>query len=129
MSAPAYAGFSGMRGDAALRVHDMHLSVLASHVGGRYRGHNVERARALFQQSQALGAEKGIDQRLRRDRTDARFDARNERAHGEETARNGNSELFRALIASDYRPGHASHPPVQRSKGSNWARYSAMHVI
>src|SRR5262249_33100352 len=33
-----------------------------------------------------------------------------------------------ALIASNDRPGHASHPPVRRSKGSNWARYSAMHV-
>ena len=91
----------------------MHLSVLASRVGGRYRGHDLRRARALFQQSQALGTEKRIDQRLRRDRTDALFDARNERAHSEETARNGNSESFRVLIASDDRPGHASHPLVQ----------------
>src|SRR5258708_16647849 len=119
LSAPAYAGFSGMRGDAALRVHHVHLSVLASRVRGRYRGHDLRRGRALFQQSQALGAEKGIDQRLRRDRTDARFDASNERAHSEETAPNGNSQLSSALIATDDRPGYASQPLVQRATGSN----------
>src|SRR5262249_44560493 len=101
---------------------------VASRVSGRYRGHDLRRGRALFQQSQALCTEKGIDQRLRRDRTDARLDARNERAHSEETARNGNSELSSALIAGNDRPGHARHPPVRRSKGSNWARCSAMHV-
>src|SRR5262249_34362996 len=56
------------------------------------------------------------------------FDARNERAHSEETTRNGNSELSGGLIADNDRPGHASHPPVRRSKGSKWARCSAMHV-
>jgi hypothetical protein len=35
MTAPIYARFSGMRGDAALRVHQMHLSVIASHIGHR----------------------------------------------------------------------------------------------
>src|SRR5262249_15711606 len=91
------------------------LSVVASHVGGRYRGHDLRRGRALFQQPQALGTKKGIDQRLRRDRTDARFDARNERAHSEETTRNCNSQLSGPLIASDDRPGHAPHPQVRRS--------------
>src|SRR5262249_39440155 len=128
MPAPVYAGFSGVRGDAVLRVHHMYLSVVASRVSGRYRGHDLRRGRALFQQSPTFGTEKGIDQRLSRDRTDARFDARNERARSEETTRNGNSELSGVLIAGNDRPGHASHPPVRRSKGSNWARCSAVHV-
>jgi hypothetical protein len=89
-----------MRGDAALCVHHMDLSVIASHVGVGYRGYNVPRGPPLFQQSQALSAVKWIDQCLCRDRTDARFDVWNERTHSEETSRNGNSELSSVPIAS-----------------------------
>jgi hypothetical protein len=49
MPAPVYAGFSGMRGDAALRVHHMNLSVVASRVVSGYRGDDIARGPALFQ--------------------------------------------------------------------------------
>src|SRR5262249_4897002 len=115
MPAPTDAGFSGMRGAASLRVQHMNLPVVASRVGVGNRAHNIARAFALFQKSQALGAVKWIDQRLGRDRTNARFDVRNERPHSEETCRNGNPELSGIPIASKDRPGHVSHPRPRRS--------------
>ena len=115
MPAPADAGCSGMRGDLASRVDRMNLPMVASGVGGGDLAHNVARAPALFQEPQALGAVKWIDQRLCRDRTNARFDVRNERPHSEETRCNGNSELPGIPIASNDRPGHASHPQPPRS--------------
>jgi hypothetical protein len=118
MPTPAYAGFSCMRGDRALRVHHMNLPMVAPRVSGGYREHNVPSGLSLFQQSQALGAVKRIDQGLCRDRTNARSDVRSERAHSEKTSRNGNSELSGVPIASDDRPGHANHPRAALPKSN-----------
>ena len=38
-----------MRRDTALRVHHMELAMVASGVGGGYRGYDISRGRALFQ--------------------------------------------------------------------------------
>src|SRR5580700_249944 len=118
-----------MRRGTALCVHHVELAVVAPAVGGRDRRHHVARGQALFQEAQALGTVKGIDQRLCRDRTSARFDMRYKRANSEETCRDCNSELPGILIASDDRPGHASHPQLRRSKGSNLTRHRAMRII
>jgi hypothetical protein len=90
-----------MRGDTAVRIHHVDLPVVASRVVGGYRGHHIPRRSALFQQSQALGAVKAIDQRLGRDCTNARFDVRYERADRKETRRNGDSELSSGLVTRD----------------------------
>ena len=118
--APIDAALSGMGGDAALRVDHMDLAVVAARIRGDDRGDNLFRAGALFQEAQAVGAVKNIDQCLGRDRADARFEMRRQRTNGKEARGNRNPELPGILIARDDRPGHAGPSLLARSKSSAW---------
>src|ERR1700680_1806758 len=95
-----------MRGNPGLGVHDVQLAMIAARIGGN---ENLDGFRSGFtraQQIESLDAEERIDQRLRRDRADARGDMRHQGPDREEPRRYRNAELSAAPVAGDDRPGH-----------------------
>ena len=122
MPAPSRAGSAGIGRDAALRIHHVDLALVAPRIRVGQRRHHLRGTVALFQEPQAVGAVEAIDQRLRGDGTDARFDKRNKGARGEETGGNRNAELSGILIARDNRPSHTATsltPASPRSTSKN----------
>ena len=95
-----------MRGDAALRIHDVQLPAFTAAIAGNQGFDDVAGFAAFVQQLQAVDAVIGIDQRLRRDAANTGRDMRHARADGEEFGRNRDAELAGLGIAGDDRPSH-----------------------
>jgi len=103
--------------DAAPRVDHMDLAVVATRVRGDDGGDNLSRAGAPLQKAQPLGAVENIDQRLCRDRADARFEVRRQRTNSKEAGSNCDPELPGIFIARDDRPGHVLGHAGPRTRG------------
>jgi hypothetical protein len=121
VTAPVDAFDAGVRCDVAFRVDQMHLAVLATRVGEDERAHDIVRCHSLRQPREAARAVQRIDQRLRRQRTDAAMRMRTQRADREESARDDHAQSARH-IARDDRPCHAAI----RSRGL-YRRSDALH--
>ena len=93
VAAPVDALLAGMRGDAALYIHDVQLPAFAALIGRKQRRDNLLRALAVLQQPDAIDAVIGIDQRLRRDTAETGRDVRHPRADREEFGRDRDPEL------------------------------------
>src|SRR5581483_6238695 len=105
MAAPLDARATGMRGADALRMHEMHLTMIAALVGAHQALDHGMRCHALCEQVQRCRTVVRVDERLGGDGTDATAYVRAQRAHGEEAARDGDAERA-GSIARDDGPGH-----------------------
>ena len=106
MPAPVDAFAPGMRGDAALGVHDVQLPAFTAAIAGNQGFDDIAGFAPFVQQLDAVDAVIGIDQRLGCDAADAGGDVRHARADGEEFRCDRDAELAGCGIAGDDRPSH-----------------------
>ena len=104
-----------MLADAAGGVDHVELALVAALVGRGEALHHLGRGNAFAQQRQSLSAVMRVDERLGRERADAAFRVRAQRACGEETRRDRHSESATAAVACDDGPGHCCWLPDQGS--------------
>ena len=109
VSGPGDAGAAGELGDAALCIQYEQLPVFAPGIGSEQGGREMAGRLAQAQARHAVDGIHRVDQRLRRQSTDAALDMNADGADGEETGGHGGAECAGGGIASEDGPGHGGN--------------------
>ena len=106
MAAPVDAGRAGEGGKAPVAVHDVKLPVLRTRIRRGQEFDGVLGRGPGLQQGKRLRTIVGVDESLRGNRADSRFDMGYHGADGEEAGRHDDPDPAGCLIPGDDRPRH-----------------------